>query len=96
MGGTLQSYFSYNAYPVAALRHHEQGIVRVAILVSREGSPTRCRIVVSSGSVALDRQTCAVIRARATFHLARDSEGHRIDGIYTAGVNWRLPEQGRH
>ena len=89
---TLNSYFSTNDYPSAALRDHEQGTVRFWLGISAEGRVSDCHIIQSSGSRALDETTCRILRERGRYRPARNMRGQPIasfDGDYA--VTWRLP-----
>lgn len=43
------------AYPISAARNDEEGVVKLAYLVDKEGAILEGKIVKSSGSLALDR-----------------------------------------
>ena len=69
----LNRYFSNDDYPEAALRSEEQGTVRASLQVGANGRVTGCTVTQSSGSSALDRATCSIIRSRARYSPATDS-----------------------
>jgi periplasmic protein TonB len=54
----------FKRYPSAARAHGDQGVVKVAFAIDREGRLLASRIVQSSGSTALDEETLAML-ARA-------------------------------
>jgi periplasmic protein TonB len=54
----------FKRYPSAARAHGDQGVVKVAFAIDREGHLLASRIVQSSGSTALDEETLAML-ARA-------------------------------
>lgn len=78
-------------YPLAALRMDEQGTVAFALDVDRTGRMTGCTILTSSGSGALDAQTCRLILARGKFAPARDARGVAVDGRLVRRIRWELP-----
>lgn len=78
-------------YPSRALREEREGVVRFALTVSSEGTPTGCEIVQSTGSPDLDTQACALIMERARFTPATDKKGRPVDGIYRNSVRWVIP-----
>jgi TonB family protein len=86
----LGSYFSGDDYPASALRGRAEGVVSYQVDVDAEGSVTACQVTRSSGSAALDAATCRILRTRARYVAARDSEGLRIPGIDYGAVGWRL------
>jgi protein TonB len=78
-------------YPPEALRRHEEGRVGFEIVVSPEGRVSDCRVTESSGSEALDRGTCELMRARALFRAARDTQGNPIAETVHSSIRWVLP-----
>lgn len=88
----LVQLFSADDYPMQAIRNDEQGTVRFKLTVSSHGRVTNCEIAESSGSRALDRQTCTILTSRARFEPARDSHGNRVGDRYTGRIRWELPE----
>ncbi|HYI41061.1 MAG TPA: energy transducer TonB [Allosphingosinicella sp.] len=56
-----------------------------------DGRVERCTILVSSGSAILDSETCRMIRARARFTAALDSEGRPTSDSLRGGTSFRLP-----
>lgn len=88
----LVAYFTTDRYPVAALRANEQGLVSFRVEIDPRGAVTGCTITVSSGSVALDEGTCAILR-EARYIPARDEAGRPTSGTDAGRVNWRLPDE---
>lgn len=89
---SLNSYFSTNDYPMAAVRNHEEGTVRFWLEINAAGRVSDCHIIQSSGSRALDEATCRILRERGRYAPARNMRGQPIasfDGDYA--VTWRLP-----
>jgi protein TonB len=90
----LRRYFSDEDYPDTALRAEEQGTVRVSIVVGASGRATDCSVTSSSGSPALDRATCTIIRSRARFTPATDETGSPVSStISSPPIVWRLPKE---
>jgi protein TonB len=89
----LVAIFSTDDYPVEAIRRNEQGTVGYQLSINRLGWVSGCRIVSSSGSEALDRATCNIIRDRARFEPARDANGRRATGQYSGKIRWELPDE---
>jgi protein TonB len=89
----LVAIFSTNDYPADAIRRNEQGTVGFELSINRLGWVSWCRIVRSSGSEALDRATCDILRSRARFEPARDASGRRVTDEYSGRIRWDLPEE---
>lgn len=87
----LASYVSASDYPPSALANGEQGVVRFRLLVGEDGRVRDCAITVSSGSAALDAATCSILRRRARFTPARDSNGNPASDSVESSLVWRLP-----
>lgn len=87
----LVTIFSTDDYPRRAVINEEQGTTGFRVEVSRRGRVTKCEIVQTSGSEALDRQTCRIVSRRARFSPARDQGGRRIEGSFSGRVRWELP-----
>jgi TonB family protein len=77
-------------YPLEAIRRNERGAVAYSVRVSSDGRPLSCTVDSSSGSAALDRQTCALVMRRANFIPQVDDQGRRITGTYRGRVAWSL------
>jgi protein TonB len=91
----LNSYFSVDDYPVAALVGLREGTASFRLTVGTEGRVTDCRVVQSSGTYQLDETTCRVLRARARYTPARGRDGTPREGTDSGRVTWRLPDGGR-
>ena len=82
-------FFSYSDYPAAARRAGVTGAVWAALAVDRDGKPTDCQIIESSGSESLDDGTCAIALKRARFTPALDEFGKPKASVYVLPrVNW--------
>jgi len=83
--GPLHALFSSDDYPASALENEEQGTVGYRLTIGPSGRVYGCSITVSSGSAALDRATCNILRMRARFTEpasgTESSEGR---------IHWRL------
>lgn len=87
----LASYVSDADYPSTAIRNEEQGITRFLLTVGADGRVTDCAVTGSSGSSALDATTCRLMRSRARFTPARDSEGRPTGDTVANAIRWVLP-----
>jgi protein TonB len=88
----LASYVSDADYPSTAIRNEEQGTTRFRLGVGPDGKVTECAVTGSSGSSALDSATCRLMRQRAKFTPARDSDGRKTSDSVTSAIRWVLPE----
>lgn len=79
-------------YPLEALKANEQGSVGVAINVDGTGRVADCAVEASSGSTALDTQTCQLILQRAKFAPARDDSGNAVSSIFHQRYRWALEQ----
>ncbi|HZG09802.1 MAG TPA: energy transducer TonB [Allosphingosinicella sp.] len=88
----LASYVSNDDYPASAVRNEEQGTTRFQLTVGPDGRVADCRVTGTSGSNALDTATCRLMKSRARFTPARDSDGKATgDSVYNA-IRWVLPD----
>ena len=91
--GTAQSYISPMGedYPVAALGSGARGVVRFILTIDPSGRVIGCSITQSSGSSALDMATCNIMRRRARYTPAMDSNGNPAVGRIAQEIEWKLP-----
>jgi len=82
--------FTAEDYPRISQASNEEGTVFIEVGVNAEGFATSCKATKSSGHIALDEQTCALVRSRGRFSPATDSRGRPIEGKYINQVNWTL------
>jgi protein TonB len=87
----LNSYFSTDDYPAAALRGNEQGTTGFSLTIGPNGRVEACSVTSSSGSSSLDQATCRILRSRARYTPARDESGNPTTGRDSGRVTWRLP-----
>ena len=80
-------------YPAAALRAEAQGTVRYRLEIGANGRVTNCAVTGSSGSIPLDQATCRIVRVRARFAPARDSQGNAVPDAREGHMIWRLPRE---
>ena len=88
----LASYVSDSDYPASAARNEEQGTTRFRLAVGADGRVKDCTVTGSSGSSALDSATCRIMRSRARFTPARDSDGNPTGDTVSNAIRWVLPE----
>jgi TonB family protein len=90
--GTLAELFSDADYPMAALRRHEQGKVDFRLDIDSAGAVAGCTVTHSSGSASLDEATCRILRERARFSPARDSDGNAVPDTFEGHIIWRIDD----
>jgi protein TonB len=88
----LASYVSDADYPSSAVRNGEQGTTRFRLGVGPDGRVSECTVTGSSGSSALDSATCRLMKSRARFTPARDSDGRPAADSVASAIRWVLPE----
>jgi protein TonB len=87
----LASYVSDEDYPSNAVRNEEQGTTRFRLVVGPDGKVKECSVTSSSGSSALDSTTCKLMRQRAKFTPAMDSNGKPTGDTVASAIRWVLP-----
>jgi protein TonB len=87
----LASYVSDADYPDSAIRAEESGTTGFRLEIGANGRVSNCTITSSSGSSALDNATCRIMRSRARFTPAQDSNGQPTTDTTSARITWRLP-----
>jgi protein TonB len=91
--GDLRTLFSTDDYPASAQASGAEGTVQASITIGTDGRVVGCNITRSSGNSALDSATCNIIRRRAKFTPARDSNGNATtDTIATPPIRWQLSD----
>jgi protein TonB len=85
--------FSSEDYPNSALSANEQGTTAVQLTIGTDGRVSGCNITSSSGSSSLDNATCNILRRRARFSPAMDSDGHPTTDTYSQRITWRVPAE---
>ena len=89
--GDVRTVFSNDDYPADAQSRGEEGTVQAELTIDRRGHVIGCSILQSSGHASLDKATCTILRRRARFTPARDSNGDAIPAkVTTPPVTWRL------
>jgi protein TonB len=86
----LASYVSNDDYPPSALRAEEEGTTGFRLEIGPNGRVTNCTVTSPSGSKALDDATCRLMRSRARFTPARDSNGNPTSDSTTSRITWRI------
>jgi protein TonB len=91
--GDVRSIFSTDDYPASALASGAQGTAQAQLTIGPDGRVQGCNLVRSTGNGALDQATCNILRRRAKFTPARDSNGQATTDTYTTPpIRWEIPE----
>jgi periplasmic protein TonB len=89
--GDLRTLFSADDYPASAQAAGAEGTARASLTIGTDGRVASCNITQSTGNSALDSATCNILRRRAKFVPARDSNGNATtDTVNTPSIVWRL------
>jgi protein TonB len=89
--GDLRTLFSADDYPASAQSAGAEGTVRASLTIGPDGRVVACNVTQSSGNGSLDSATCNILRRRAKFTPARDSNGNAVsDTVSTPPIVWRL------
>jgi protein TonB len=91
--GSLVGLFSPDDYPTSALSANEQGTTAVRLTIGTDGRVSGCEVTSGSGSSALDSATCNILRRRARFSPAMDSNGQPTSDSYSQRITWRVPAE---
>ncbi|MES2136833.1 MAG: energy transducer TonB [Pseudomonadota bacterium] len=92
--GDLRSLFSADDYPASALAAGVGGTAQAQLSIGPDGRVTGCNLIRSTGNGALDAATCNILRRRAKFTPARDSNGNPTsDTITTPSITWVVPNE---
>jgi protein TonB len=91
--GDLRTLFSTDDYPASAQASGAEGTVQATITIGTDGRVVGCNVTRSSGNSSLDSATCNIIRRRAKYTPARDSNGNPTsDTIQTPPIRWQLSD----
>lgn len=89
--GDLRTLFSEDDYPAAAQAAGATGTAQAELTIGPDGRVVGCNLVRSTGNSALDSATCNILRRRAKFTPARDSNGNpTTDTMTTPPIVWQL------
>ncbi len=89
--GDLRTLFSPDDYPASASAAGAEGTAQASLSIGPDGRVTSCSLIRSTGNGALNSATCNILRRRAKFTPARDSNGNATtDTITTPPITWRL------
>ena len=89
--GDLRTLFSADDYPAAAQSAGAEGTAQAELTISPTGQVVGCNLIRSTGNSSLDSATCNILRRRAKFSPAKDSNGNATsDTITTPPIVWRL------
>ena len=89
--GDVRTLFSGDDYPASAQAAGAEGTAQAQLTIVPNGAVTGCNLIRSTGNGALDSATCNILRRRAKFTPAKDSEGNPTSDTYTTPpITWRL------
>ncbi len=82
-------------YPAQAVLNGEVGKTSMLWIVGVDGRVESCRIVIRSGSPALDAAACDAMLRRVRYVPARDASGAPIRSAHVRSINWTLSSAWR-
>jgi protein TonB len=89
--GDVRTLFSSDDYPASAQAAGAEGTAQAQLTIGADGRVTACNLIRSTGNGSLDAATCNILRRRAKFTPARDSNGNPTSDTYTTPpIVWRL------
>ena len=89
--GDLRTLFSADDYPASAQSAGAEGTAQAQLTIGPDGRVVGCNLTRSTGNSSLDSATCNILRRRAKFTPARDSNGQATtDTVTTPPIVWRL------
>jgi len=89
--GDLRTLFSADDYPAAAQSAGAEGTAQAQLTIGPDGRVVGCNLTRSTGNSSLDSATCNILRRRAKFTPARDSNGQATtDTVTTPPIVRRL------
>ena len=89
--GDLRTLFTADDYPASAQAAGATGTARATLTIGADGRVVGCNLIQSTGNGALDSATCNILRRRAKFTPARDSNGNATtDTVTTPPIRWEL------
>jgi protein TonB len=89
--GDLRTLFTADDYPASAQAAGAEGTAQAELTIGTDGRVVSCNLVRSTGNTALDQATCNILRRRAKFTPARDSNGNpTTDTVTTPPIRWQL------
>jgi protein TonB len=92
--GSLIGLFSDADYPASAQSAGAEGTAQAQMTIGADGRVTGCTITRSTGNNALDAATCNILRRRAKFTPAHDSNGNPVSDTQSSPpITWRLVDQ---
>ena len=89
--GDVRTLFSTDDYPSSAASAGAEGTAQAQLTIGPDGRVQGCNLIRSTGNGSLDSATCSILRRRAKFTPAKDSNGQPTTDTYTTPpITWRL------
>lgn len=89
---SLATWVGNTEYPAAALRAREEGATTVKLAINSVGEVAACEVARTSGSSALDEETCRIFKRRGRYNPARDTGGAPVESTEHTTIRWKLPD----
>lgn len=89
IAANLERLFSWSNYPTIDYHLTKTNMASVRLLVNERGAVRACLILASTGSAALDVQTCQVFERSVSYQPARDAAEKPVRSAVDATIRWR-------
>lgn len=86
--GDPASWITIMDYPTAAIRAEHEGRSIVEVMIDTNGRGVRCRVLHTSGVVALDQAGCAALMRRGRWRATLDSSGQPVFAVLRRQIYW--------
>lgn len=90
--GDPGSWITDADYPAVAKAARQSGTVSFVLAVDADGTVSDCTVTQSSGSKLLDSTTCTLMKRRARFVAARNSDNEPAEARWASRISWTLRE----
>lgn len=85
-------WITQSDYKTSWINREYTGVAKFRLSVDSSGRASDCQILSSTGHAVLDTATCQLAQRRARFTAARNGNGDKVAGTYTASIRWELPD----
>lgn len=83
-----ETYFRWADYPPSARRARSVGAVKTRVVVSPDGQPVRCDVLIPTKDPILNTATCDLLLKRSRYTPARDADGNQAFGTVERITIW--------
>ncbi|HEY0112170.1 MAG TPA: energy transducer TonB [Allosphingosinicella sp.] len=87
-----EAWYTFDDYPMAAIRAGAQGYVTVSFEILPNGRVGKCKVTRSSRHRSLDTVLCPLLKRRARFEPARGADGSPVQTTGTTSMSFWMPK----